>query len=142
MTWLIDRSGILTAQKCPRARYWERHYLGQGIQRKQKSLPLVFGAAFHEGSEVLLDPTLEVSSEDKIDFAVIAAQDFLNGAFAASGVDLEEKQTDYAINEQKAIAEGLLRAWWLHSGQQFLRDFEVLEVEKEGRAVLVEGDDE
>jgi len=38
------------------------------------------------------------------------------------------------MEEQKAIAEGLLRAWWLSEGERFHRDFEVIEVEKEGRA--------
>ena len=48
MTILIDRSRILDFQACPRRRYLSYHYLGTGIQRKAKALPLVFGSAFHE----------------------------------------------------------------------------------------------
>lgn len=127
-----DRSGILSWQKCPRDRYYSRHFQGKGLEKVRKSLPLVFGAAFHEGSENLL-------LNKGIESAVSRALLYLNLAFSVEGVDLEEKQTMYAVEEQRAIAEGLLRAWWIAKGERFLEDFEVLEVEKEGRAELAPG---
>lgn len=127
-----DRSGILSWQKCPRDRFYSRHYNGTGIERTKKSLPLCFGASFHEGSENLL---LNKGVESAVSRALL----YLNLAFSVEGVDLEEKQTAYAVEEQKAIAEGLLRAWWIAKGERFLEDFEVLEVEKEGRAELASG---
>lgn len=124
-----DRSAILSFQKCGRDRYYSRHFQGKGLEKVRKSLPLVFGAAFHEGSENLL---LDKGVESAVNRALL----YLNLAFSVEGVDLEEKQTLYAVEEQKAIAEGLLRAWWIAKGKRFLEDFEVLEVEKEGRATL------
>jgi hypothetical protein len=127
-----DRSGILSMQKCPRDRYYSRHFGGNGIERLRKSLPLVFGSAFHIGTEPLL-------RGEGIEVAVAAAINHLDLAFSAEGVDLEEKQTAYAVEEQKVTAEGLLRAWWGEKGQRFLDEFEVLEVEQEGRAELAPG---
>ncbi len=129
--WEIDRTSILSAQKCPRDRFYSRHFQGQGIERIRKSLPLVFGSAFHAGAEDLL--------RGEIEAAVAKAINYLNLAFSVESVDLDDKQTDYAIGEQKAIAEGLLRGWWAFDGPRFLRDFEVIEVEQEGRAELAEG---
>lgn len=127
-----DRSGILSFQKCPRDRYYSRHFGGKGIERLRKSLPLVFGASFHVGTEPLL-------RGEGIEPAVASALLHLNLAFSVEGVDLEEKQTAYAVEEQRAIAEGLLRAWWIEKGERFLEEFEVLSVEEEGRAELAPG---
>jgi hypothetical protein len=76
---------------------------------------------------------------------VYRAMKFLNDAFEARGVgfDGEEmsdvaKAMQYGKEEQCALAEGLLRAWWAFEGERFLSTFEVLEVEKEGRAALTE----
>lgn len=124
-----DRSAILSFQKCPRDRYYSRHFAGKGIEKLRRSLPLVFGAAFHVGTEPLL-------LGKGIEAAVASALLHLNLAFSAESVDLEEKQTMYAVEEQRAIAEGLLRAWWIEKGQQFVDEFEILEVEAEGRAEL------
>src|SRR3569833_1217811 len=69
--------------------------------------------------------------------AVDVAHKFIDDAFSYSAVEGEdEKFTAYSIAEQKAVAEGLLRAWWIHRGGRFLQEFEVLEVEQEGRATL------
>lgn len=138
--WLTDRTRILDFQACPRKRYWSHHYQGKGMQRVAKSLPLVFGAAFHEGCEVMLRPSERVlRPEDHIDIAVAKAVQYLDQAFAERGVDLDDPNAGYAMAEQKAIAEGLLRGWWVYEGEAFLAQFEVLEVEQEGRAELGDG---
>lgn len=139
MSFETDRSGILSWQKCPRDRYYSRHFGGRGIEKISKSLPLQFGAAFHEGSERLL-------KGDGIESAVSAALLYLDLAFSVAKVDMgdDNKPTEqivaYGIAEQRAIAEGLLRAWWIEKGAQFMEDFEVLEVEQEGRAQLTGSD--
>ena len=132
---LIDRSRILSYQACPRRRYLEYHFAGTGIQRKAKSLPLVFGSAFHEGSELML--------KGNIEGAVLRAQLFLSNVFEerAVGFDREEPSDvsiawQYGMEEQGALAEALLRGFWAYEGETFLEGFEVLEVEKEGRAEL------
>lgn len=135
----IDRSGVLSLQKCPRDRFYSRHFNGTGIEKNRKSLPLCFGGAFHEGVEILLQSFAWSAESDSVELAVGRANKFLTESFANSSVDLEEKETAYAIEEQKAISEGLIRGWWLRDGERFLRDFEVIEVEKEGRAELAPG---
>jgi PD-(D/E)XK nuclease superfamily len=132
---LIDRSRIIAFQTCPRQRFLAYHFGGTGLQRKAKALPLMFGGAFHEGCPDLLGGDVET--------AVYRAMKFLNDAFAARGVGFDgEEMSDvaaamqYGREEQCALAEGLLRAWWAFEGERFLGTFEVLECEKEGRAYL------
>ena len=127
----IDRSSILSWQKCPRDRFYSRHFNGNGIERVRKSLPLAFGSAFHAGAEFLLRGAVEA--------AVNTALDYLDKAFTAEGIELEmaPAQVAYGIAEQKAIVEGLLRAWWSHDGERFVSEFEVIETEREGRAMLM-----
>lgn len=139
--WETDRSTILDGQSCPRKRFLGRHLNGRGIQKIRKSLPLAFGGAFHEGAEELL-------LGHGVEAAVTRAVTYLDAKFAEAGIELDSEDvaaekldamTAHSVAEQKAIAEGLLRAWWLVKGEQFLADFEVLEVEQEGRAELGEG---
>jgi hypothetical protein len=129
-----DRSAILSFQKCPRDRYYSRHFGGTGIERVSKSLPLQFGAAFHEGAEQIL-------KGQGIEAAVRQTLLYLDLAFSVAKIDMggDEKATAYGIAEQRAIAEGLLRAWWIEKGQRFLEEFDVLAVEEEGRAELAPG---
>jgi hypothetical protein len=135
---LIDRSRVLSFQACPRRRYLEYHHLGTGIQRKAKSLPLVFGSAFHEGSEQML--------KGDIEGAVLRSQLFLSNVFEERGVSFDREEPrdvnvawQFGMEEQGAMAEALLRGFWAYEGEALLRDFEILEVEREGRALLKEG---
>lgn len=133
MTTEVDRSRIIAFQRCPRERYLAYHHLGKGLQRKAKSLPLQVGSAFHTGAELLL--------RGNIDGAVLAAQLYLSNAFQEKGVSVDSEESSdqsliYSAQEQVALTEALIRAWGLEKLPQFLQDFEVLEVEREGRAVL------
>lgn len=134
---LTDRSRIIAAQTCPRKRFLEYHWGGTGLQRKAKALPLQFGSAFHEGCPDLLAGDVET--------AVYRALKYLNDQFQAHAVGFDGEEpadvaaaAQYGREEQCALAEALLRGWWAWEGERFLRDFEVLEVEKEGRANLTD----
>src|SRR6202049_132237 len=138
-----DRSRILAAQRCLRERYYAYHHLGTGIQKKSKGLPLQFGSAFHEGSEVLLTPQVVPDSVVRIEIAVNTAKKFFRTQFEVAGVSFDgetpddvQKAMEYGQEEQMALAEGLLRGWGAYEGEQFLDTFEVVEVEQEGRANL------
>src|SRR5271156_2274855 len=138
-----DRSRILAAQRCPRERYLAYRHLGTGLQKKSKGLPLQFGSAFHEGSEVLLWPQVSPDNKARIEIAVNTAKKFLRTQFEVSAVSLDgetpddlQKAMEYGQEEQMALAEGLLRGWWVYEGEAFLENFEVIEVEQEGRATL------
>lgn len=133
MTIEVDRSRIIAYQRCPRERYLAYHHLGKGLQRKAKSLPLQVGSAFHEGAECLLEGDIET--------ACYRAIKYLADAFKGKGVGFDgEEATDqslvYSAQEQVALAEALIRAWGLEKLTEFLQTFEVIEVEKEGRANL------
>lgn len=124
-----DRSRILAKKRCPRLRFWGYEFQGKGLAPVKKALPLVFGSAFHEAAEDFL-------TARGVDAAISRVLAYLDGEFAAVSVDMEEPQTAYNVAEQKAIAEGLVRAWWAFNGERFLDTFEVIEVEQEGRATL------
>jgi hypothetical protein len=132
---LTDRSRIKAFQECPRSRYLGYHIGGIGLQRIRKSLPLQFGSAFHTGAERLL--------RGDVEGAVAVAHQYLNEQFAAHAVGFDgelpddvEKALQYGREEQLALAEALLRGWWAFEGESFLENFDVIEVEREGRAQL------
>lgn len=132
----VDRSRIISYQQCPRQRYLAYHACGKGLQRKDKSLPLQVGSAFHAGAECLLQGDIET--------AVYRAIKYLADAFSARGVGMDgEDHTDqsllYSAQEQAALAEGLIRGWGLERLPEFLSTFEVIEVEREGREILNRG---
>lgn len=129
----VDRSRIIAYQRCPRERYLAYHHLGKGLQKRAKALPLVVGSAFHEGAEELLRGDVET--------AVYRAVKFLVDAFKGKGVGFDgESVTDqsaaYSAQEQVALAEAMIRAWGAEKLGEFLDQFEVIEVEQEGRARL------
>ena len=132
-----DRTSIITYQRCPRERWLSRHVNSKGLQRTRKSLPLAFGSAFHEGAEHLLSGDIIA--------AVARAMDYMQTEFAKSTVSFDGEAPDdaqkamiYGMDEQMALAEALLRGWWAFEGKDFLRQYEVIEVEKEGRAEMAD----
>ena len=140
----VDRSRIIAYQRCPRERFLAYHLNGVGIQRIRKSLPLVFGGGFHTGSERLLSPE-QITNETRVEEAVIAARADLMLKFDAHAVSFDGEQPldvkvaeQYGQEEQLALVEALIRGWWLYEGESFLRTFEVIEVEREGRANLTD----
>jgi len=108
--------------------------LGTGLQRTRKSLPLQFGSAFHEGAEHLLQGNVE----EAILRAFLFLEQALNGGTSFDGEQPAnvEAAMAYGREEQMALAEALLRGWWAYEGKEFLEQFEVMEVEREGRADL------
>jgi len=101
---------------------------------------LQFGSAFHEGVEVLFaNRDMTHSPNWLVDQAVERAHDFLQTQFLSAAVKFDGEETpdlQYSREEQFALAEALLRGWWAFEGESFLRDFEIVEVEREGRADL------
>src|SRR5271156_3225349 len=148
VTMETDRSRMLSYQRCPRERYLAYHHLGTGLQKKSKGLPLQFGSAFHEGCEVLLtlNPREYLCTNPpttNVDLAVQRAHNFLREQFDNHAISFDnetpddiQKAMEYGQEEQMALAEGLLRGWWVYEGEAFLENFEVIEVEQEGRATL------
>lgn len=136
-SWGIDRSRILDFHACPRRRWLGYHVGGTGLQRTAKALPLIYGGAVHEGLAILLQGQ---GIEAAVEFALKWLSDIFNEkGFALDGEEATDKAIQYAIKEQLALTEAMLRAWWAWEGPAFLESFEIIEVEKEGRAALRSG---
>lgn len=134
----VDRSRVLAFQRCPRERYYAYHAgpTHSGLQRRKKAIPLQFGSAFHMGASILL-----LTAD--IEAAVSVAINYLSDAFSSAEIDFgrelpadAKKAIEYGQQEQIALAEALLRGWWAFEGPSFLEQFELLEVENEGKAQL------
>lgn len=124
-----DRSRIITRHRCPREYYYQYHHLGTGIEKVRKSAPLVIGDAFHEGiGSILLGVNL-VSS-------VVRAVKVITDAFDARAIEVMDHEWEYARDEQVALVEGLLTAWYIRERQSFFDTYQVIEVEKEGLTLL------
>lgn len=131
--WKTSRSEIITSQVCDRKGWYARFLGGTGIQRIGKALPLVTGGAQHEGMAVL------VTTWD-IEKAVFRSQLVLSEAFADKGISAEDDAaTEYSMEEQGALVEGLLRGWNIYQGPNFRASFDLIEVEQEGEVELAPG---
>lgn len=128
---VTSRTQIITGQRCKRERFLSFHYLDTGLELKKTRLPLAFGAAFHAGEE-------ELFNQRGVEAAVARALDHLHEKFSDAEIDMEEPTTDYAIAEQKAVAEALVRGWAIYNGKRFFADFDILAVEQEGEALLAD----
>ena len=129
----FDRSRAISFQTCPRKRFYEFHHLGKGLQRKSKGLPLTFGAAFHAGAEELLHGDVETACYRGMKYLVDAFRDRTVGL---DGETFSDEAWKYSAEEQVALVEALTRAWGLARLPEFLETFDVIEVEREGRANL------
>lgn len=127
--WQFDRSRALDDQTCERKRWWGHHYRGTGIARIAKSLPLCFGSAYHEGAESLL-------AQEGGDVASERAAAYIQRTFEERKVEVEEGYAVYGAREQYVIAEALVRAWDAYCSKAFHEQFEVIEIEQEGRAEI------
>jgi hypothetical protein len=95
---------------------------------------LQFGSAFHEGAEWLL----QGQPEEAVLRAFLFLEQALNGGTSFDGETPAnvEDALRYGREEQMALVEALLCGWWVHEGPSFLEQFEIVEVEREGRAIL------
>jgi len=162
---MIDRSRYETGLRCKRQRWYEYHEGGMGIVPARKSLPLCVGGSVHVGLERLLRVGQELidnpapvdismgggwnALEDSAvaaalaDFAThrnaIEIPDAEAALLAAAGASFEPMRNDfdeYLFQEQSALVEGEVRAYSRRRLRPLLRQFEVLEVEQEGKWLL------
>lgn len=121
-----SRTAIQTYQQCPRKRYWQFHYNGQGIEPVKQSIPLVWGGGIHTGVEHLL-------KGDSVDDAVGFALEAYSEACQDRSFDIDDLESQsFVYNEGRALIEGFTRAWALERLPDFIGTYEILEVEQEG----------
>lgn len=129
--WLVDRSRIVTRQKCPRKRflgydYAHPLYIGDftepsanaGLAKDEKPQPLTFGIVYHEGLSLLW-------KGGGIEEVVYTCREML-----ASQLDLEGRPS-FFLREQQFLLECILRAWHMHRLPSLLADYELIETEVE-----------
>ncbi len=137
-----SRSAIETYQRCPRRRFWEYLYLGKGIRPSDTSVPLTTGTAVHAGVGHLLNFLRigAILNEERIKEACKIATDKYEAICSEKFKGVESNYgNEYTFKEQKALTEGLVILWALVEAPELSKHYEVVEVEKEEKFVLVPG---
>src|ERR1035437_5308000 len=138
-----SRSAVECYQDCPRYRYNQYFSGGKGLVPVQKSVPLVTGSAVHRGIEHLMC-RLRIGQEPNVDIAVQeAVRQYVNdcevAGFSGKGVQTDRQQA-YTFAEQKALTEGLIRAWAIAEMPRIVERYKVIAVEREIEPIeIVEG---
>jgi hypothetical protein len=99
-------------------------YRGTGVVSSRPSPPLIIGLSVHKGMEMLL-------TTGDIEAAVDAA--------LSEYGPLSEKLDTYPREEHEALVHALVRGWHRARYEAFIDEFEVLQIEKEVRALLAPG---
>lgn len=136
----VDNSRRSVAEKCLRKRYWGYEYGGRGIEpiRKGKGeFPLLTGTGVHTAIEAILNPRGALT----LDLAILdAVQVYNNFPFE---LDQHHTPTDlrlaYLVREQCELIDGITRAWYYTKHDDFLRTYEVLDIEREESVELAPG---
>lgn len=136
---VVDRSRHECWQVCPRKRYWEYHYDGIGLQRTAHSVPLLTGSIVHEGLAALMIGA-------PVDIAVNAALAGYDAEIKARSLeDTHDPNVDvhthflWLVKSNRALIEGLIRAYALIRLPKVLAEYEILEVEREEEATFIVG---
>lgn len=124
--FLLDRSRLEAYQRCPRKYFWAYAYKGLGVSPRKRAIPLAFGGATHLGLEVLL------RSSGDIEKAIESATNEFHLQTSTAGLDLQAGEDALQVyNEHRALLEGLLRVWYLYRYPSFIREYELLDIERE-----------
>jgi hypothetical protein len=138
-----SRSVVEAYQDCPRLRYNNYHLLGKGVVGVSKSVPLVTGSAVHRGVEHLLN-RVRIGQEPDIETAVhLAVEQYVKDVEGVgfSGKNLQtDKQQWFTFNEQKALVEGLVRAWYIVELPRLVERYKVLAVERDIEPIVISYD--
>ena len=113
---VISRSSHETFSNCARKGYWGYIYKGTGLSPTTTEWPLIVGLAVHKGMEVLL-------RSGDIEEAV-------------RGGALTVPLDSFEAEQNQALVEGLLRGWARVRMPDFLKEWEIISIEKEVSSLL------
>lgn len=134
---LTDRSRYERGTKgCQRARYWGYEYAGTGIRLRAESLPLATGIHVHDAVEQLLRVVkAEGQIPDRLFVrdVVKAVTDLYRAECSKRGFQEEDtsEATEYVIQEQSCLIEGLLWAFYRSLLPWLWSEFELVAIEEE-----------
>lgn len=119
---LIDRSRVVAREECPRLRYLNYDFDGDGLDSTQMSLPLLSGIAIHSAhARLLAGESLEGVVESTI-------SEYVKEIEAKGLLGLEV--TKAVIKEQSSLLEGMLRVWFAIRMPAILEEYEVESIEQ------------
>lgn len=120
-----SRSKIKEFHRCPRACYYQYHLDGTGIVSANSPIPLVVGGSVHIGLEALI-------RGEGPDVACEKALADYSARCTERPLEITEFEDSYYVyNEQRALLEALILAFYYRGLTSFLEEYEVLETEKE-----------
>jgi len=132
---LSSRSRVQDGQRCQRARYLLHEAQGTGFSPAKVAVPLATGGAVHVGLENLL---LGFGVEN----AVEASLEEFRGQCTGRQLDIEVLESQsFVFQEQMALTEALVRLVGTRVLPVLLKRYEVLEVERMDKEVLVQDRD-
>lgn len=147
IVWL-DRSRVLQRHRCPWSRYLEYHYRGgSGIRRKSIAIPLATGIVVHEGLAGLMEGK---SVAEAVGIALDSYDKLVRdcGLFEDGFGTLDDQAQDdsapmgeaapFTIQEQRCMAEGLIRVANSRAVPAIRDWYEIESVEKEVWRILGE----
>jgi len=137
MTTCTDRSKVIAFQTCPRKRFLAYHLNGMGIQKDALNSNLFIGSCVHFGLAILLyavqecDHKLEaIYQHNYVEVVVEETLKFFDEGIQKSPFDDEEDE-NFLYFEYRSLVEATIRVYALVGLPELLREYEVLEVEKE-----------
>lgn len=135
--WLTDRSRYLTGlAECQMKRYLQYHAgpYGYGYRRAAQSVPLATGTGVHAALATILQSKGDKTQPEVIRAAVrTAVEDYL-ALVTARG--FQAGGSDDLVEEQACLIEGLVWGWCRTMLPVVLREFDVVEVEREETYVV------
>ena len=138
-TYYWSRSAARAGQRCPLARFLEYDFFGRGLKKVALSMPLASGTYVHRGIEELLKwckercQSLAVHPpEELIDKAVeLACGEYQREVEKRGFGDTLPENLEFAISEQVALVEALIRGFGIQVLPKLNEQYEVVAVELE-----------
>lgn len=126
-----DRSRFVLGHQCQLKRYWTYHHAGKGLSSPRLGLELWTGLLIHAALAKLLELVQPLKA--------VPPPEALREAWAAARAEAERKlpwASDFTIQEQSALAEGLYWAFIRSQLPYLLEHYEIVAIEQEIELLL------
>lgn len=127
---LYDRSRVTTDWTCQKKRYWGYEHAGKGVTADALALELFLGTTFHDAAAVIATLQMEGKPID-IDLIADATRNQVLTTITTNWDGIGKEKWDEFANEQAALSEGLVRAFYRDIWPALMADYKVVAVERE-----------